>query len=102
MAKRKIGDDPAANDAIQAVANARNWAYLETDAAAFIEAGTHPDHLPTTRTYKWPYPDELDDRRRSYKRTLQKLLTRYYDENEYPSRDTDENEGDEENTEPDP
>lgn len=87
METSKIGDDPAATDAIQAMANARNWHALETDAAAFIEAGTHPDDLPTTRRYKWPYPDELEDRRRSYKQTLRKLLTRYYEANGYPDRE---------------
>lgn len=89
MSSDKIGDDPAAVDALDAVANARNESYLMQDARGCIEDGVLPDELPRTREYRWPYPSKRPDGgKRSYKSALRYVLEQYYEENGYP----DENE----------
>ena len=80
----RLGDDPQIADAIDGMASVINQTELLMDARAFIESGTHPDELPTTRSYKYRYPE--DGRR--YRDDLRTVLRRYYENNGWPDDDS--------------
>lgn len=89
MRDDRLGDDPNISTAITAVANARNDSYLAQDARDCIDDGVHPDELPSSRDYRWPYPDERDSDL-SYRQALRTVLSKYYDKHGYPdTQETD-------------